>query len=258
LRADVAIHHHSQFTHSVSRVGIAVVESLLATLILMSGGRVITEASIDAGTTVKSLLYLRLGAGATSEVSITTTGRKGRGASGKVMLRQRGKAATSIVCAAAVAPGEAQVVVTRRVERRCIGGHPTVIGEAAVVFCGLPVDGLEAILKLSGGTELPFANDGPDDGAATDGRGEYDEDGDGGVREAGCTKLRIVCSRGRSSRDMARECDRLNRDSLTFGGGRRGIILCRRCQSIRGRRGGPIGGGRRGRSCSRGGRAGRG
>jgi hypothetical protein len=83
-------------------------------------------------------------------------------------------------------------------------------GEAAIVFRGLPVDGLEAILELSGGTELPFANDGPDDGTATDGRGEYDDDCDGGVREAGCTKLSIAWSRGRSRRDMARKCDRLN------------------------------------------------
>lgn len=178
----------------------------------MSGVWVVAVASIDAGTTVKSLLHLRLGAGTTSEVSITTTGRKGRGASGKVVVRQRREAATGIVHAAAVAPGEARyVVVTRRVERRRIGGHPTVSGEAAVVLCGLPVDGLEAILELSGGTELPFANNGPDDGAATDGRGEYDKDCYGGVREAGCTKLSIACSsRGRSGREMARECDRVN------------------------------------------------
>jgi hypothetical protein len=82
----------------------------------MSGGRIITVASIDAGTTVKSLLHLRLGAWTTSEVSITTTGRKGRRASGKVVVRQRGKAATSIVSATAVTPGDAQVVVTGRVE----------------------------------------------------------------------------------------------------------------------------------------------
>jgi hypothetical protein len=225
----------------------------------MSGGRVITVDSIDAGTMVKSLLHLRLGAGPTSEVSITTTGGKGRGGGGKVMVRQRGKAATSIVRAAAFAPRDVQVVVTCRVEGRRIGGRPTESGDTAVVFSGLPVDRLEAVLKMSGGTELPFANDGPDDGAATDGRGEYYEDGDGGVREARCTKLSIACRRGgRSRRDMARECDRLNRDSLTFGGGRRGILLCRRCLDIRGRRSEVIGGRRRGRSCSGGGRGGRG
>ena len=46
----------------------------------------------------------------------------------------------STICATAVAPGEAyHVVVTRRVERRHIGGHPTVSGEAAVMLCGLPL-----------------------------------------------------------------------------------------------------------------------
>ena len=221
----------------------------------MSGGWVVTVASIDAGTTVKSLLHLGLGAGTTSEVSITTTGRKGRGASGKVVVRYRGEATTSIVRAAAVAPGEAHhVVVTRRVERRRIGGHPTVSREAAVVLCRLPVDGLEAILELSGGTELPLANNGPDDGAATDGRGEYDNDCQGGAREAGCTKLRIVCSRGRSGRDTTRECDRLNRDRFTVGGGRHGVFLRRRCRGVRGRRDGKSGGRRNGRGCSGGGR----
>ena len=99
--------------------------------------------------------------------------------------------------------------MTRRVERRRIGGHPTVsAGEATLVLCGLPVDGLQAILELRRGTELPLANNSPDDGAAADGRGEYDKDHHGGVREAGCTKLRIAgSSRGRSGRDMARECD---------------------------------------------------
>jgi len=249
LRADVAIHHHGS-VHSVSRASIAVVVSLLATLVLMSGGWVVTVASIDAGTTVKSLLHLGLGAGTTSEVSITSTGRKGRGTSGKVVVRYRGESTT-----AAVAPGEAhQVVVTRRVERRRIGGHPTVSGETAFVLCGLPVDGLEAILELSGGTELPLANNGPDDGAATNGRGEYDKDCQGGMREAGCTKLRIARSRGRSGRDMARECDRIDRDRLTVAGCRRDVFLRRRCRGVRGRRGGRGGGGRDGRGCSGGSR----
>jgi len=221
----------------------------------MSGGWIVTVASIDAGTTVKSLLHLGLRAGTTSKVSITTTGRKGRGASGKVVVRYRGEPTTSIIRAAAVAPGEAHyVVVTRRVERRRVGGHPTVSGETAVMFCGLPVDGLEAILELSGGTELPLANNGPDDGAATDGRGEYDKDCQGGMREAGCTKLRIAWSRGRSGRDMARECDRIDRDRLTVAGCRRDVFLRRRCRGVRGRRSGRRGGGRYGRGCSGGGR----
>jgi len=54
--------------------------------------------------------------------------------------RYRGEATMSTICATAVAPGEAyHVVVTHRVERQCIGGHPTVSGEAAVMLCGLPL-----------------------------------------------------------------------------------------------------------------------
>jgi hypothetical protein len=131
---------------------------------------------------VKSLLHLGLEARAAREVSVTTTGSKCCGASGEIVVRQWREAARRRV---AIAPAEAgHVLVTRRVERRRIGGHLTVGGEATVVLCGLPVDGLKAILKLSRRTELPFANNGPDDGTATDGRGEYDEDCSGGVREA--------------------------------------------------------------------------
>lgn len=134
---------------------------------------------------MKSLLHLGLGARAAREVSVTTTGSKCCGASGEIVVRQWREAATGIIRRVALAPSKAgHVLVTRRVERRRIGGHPTVGGEATVVLCGLPVDGLKAILELSRRTELPFANNGPDDGTATDGRGEYDEDCSGGVREA--------------------------------------------------------------------------
>jgi hypothetical protein len=56
--------------------------------------------------------------------------------------------------------------------------------KATVVLCGLPVDGLKAILELRGGAELPFADNGPNDRTTPNGRGEYDEDHYGGVREA--------------------------------------------------------------------------
>ncbi len=130
---------------------------------------------------MKSLLHLGLGARAARKVSVTTTGSKCCGASGEIVVRQWREAATGVIRRVAIAPAEAgHVLVTRRVERRRIGGYPTVGGEATVVLCGLPVDGLKAILELSRWTELPFANNGPDDGTATDGRGEYS----GGVREA--------------------------------------------------------------------------
>jgi len=142
-------------------------------------------ASVDTRTTLKGFLHLGLGARATSEVSVTTTGCECCSASGEVVLRQRSEVTIGVIRPTTIAPREADhVVVTRRVERRRIGGHPTVSGEATVVLRGLPVDGLKAILELSRRTEFPLADNGPNDGAATDRRGEYDEDCYGGVREA--------------------------------------------------------------------------
>lgn len=170
------------------------VVSFLATLIV-SGGCIVIVAAVKTRTALKRFLHLGLGAGATSEVSVTTASRKCCGAGGEIVVRKWGEAASRIVRAATVAPGEAHhVVMTRRVERRCVGGHPMVSREATVVLCGLPVDGLKAILELRRRTELPFADDGPNDGAATDGRGEYNEDHNGSVGEAGSTNLTIVCA----------------------------------------------------------------
>lgn len=106
--------------------------------------------------------------------------------------------------------------------------------EATVVLCGLPVDGLEAILELRRRTELPFANDGPNNGAATDGRGEYDEDHNGSVGEAGSTKLTVVCAGRRSGRDVARQCNRVNRGGgWSVARGQLWASLRRRCGARR-------------------------
>ena len=72
--------------------------------------------------------------------------------------------------------------MTCRVERRRVGRRPT-DREATVVVCGLPVDGLKTILELSGGAELPLADNSPNDHTASNGRGDYNEDRYGRVRE---------------------------------------------------------------------------
>jgi len=181
--------------HSVSGAAVSVIVSFLATPVV-SRGCIVVVALVETRTTVKSLLHRGLGAGATSKVSVTTARRKRCGAGGEIVVRKGGEATTSIVRAAAVAPGEAHhVVMARRMERRCVGGHPSVGREATpitLVLCGLPIDGLEAIFELSRWTELPFANDGPNDGTATDGRSEHDEDGNGSAGEAGGAELRIA------------------------------------------------------------------
>lgn len=79
------------------------VVSILATLVV-SGGYVVIVAVVETRTALKSLLHLRLGAGATSEVSVTTARCKCCGAGGEIVVREWGEAASSIVRAATVAP----------------------------------------------------------------------------------------------------------------------------------------------------------
>jgi len=54
---------------------------------------------------------------------------------------------------------------------------------------GLPVDGLEAVLELTGGTKLPLADDGPDDDGTDNTRGGDDEADEDGLREEGGTLI---------------------------------------------------------------------
>jgi len=76
--------------------------------------------------------------------------------------------------------------------------------EATVVFRGLPVDGLKTILELGRGTELPLADNGPNDGTATDRCSEYDENCYSCVRETRATNLGIARRIGsRSAGDVA-------------------------------------------------------
>ena len=90
--------------------------SFLGTVVV-SGGGVVIVAMVETRTALKSLLHLGLGAGATSEVSVTTARRKCCGAGSEIVVRNWGDAASGIVRAATVAPGEAHhIVVARRVE----------------------------------------------------------------------------------------------------------------------------------------------
>jgi hypothetical protein len=77
-------------------------------------------------------------------------------------------------------------------ERRRVGRHPTVGRKATVVVCGLPVDGLKTIPKLSGGAELPLADNGPNDHTASNRCGNNNDDGYGRVREARATDLGTI------------------------------------------------------------------
>src|SRR5712675_1173512 len=109
------------------------------------GAKVVVVTPVDTGTTLQSLLHLWLRAGATRKVSIATNRRKCGSASSEIVVRQGGDGAIGIMSPSTIVPVQAHVIVTCRVERRCIGGHPAKRGKATFMLCGLPVDGLETI-----------------------------------------------------------------------------------------------------------------
>jgi len=177
-------------------------------------------ASADAQTALDvALLHLGLGARATSEVSVAPNWRE-RSASREVVFGQRREAATSVVLTAGA--GKAAVFVAGRVERRRVGGDSAMRGEAAVVHGRLPVDGLETVLELCRGTELPFANYGPDDSNTSNRCGKYDDDRQGGVGQTGAANFGIIAGRGRGgSRDVAGQCHRIDRSHWGIDDGQR-------------------------------------
>jgi len=144
---------------------------------------VVFVALVDTRATLQSLLHLWLRTRTTGKVSVAAN-RCSR-ASGEIVVGYRGEVVTGVIPRSTAASGKAHhVIVTCRVERRRVGRHPTVGRKATVVLCGLPVDGLQTILELSGGAELPLADNGPNDHTASNGRGNYNEDHYGRVREA--------------------------------------------------------------------------
>lgn len=89
----------------------------MATLDVRNRSQVVFVASVDTRAILQSFLHLGLGAGTTSEVSVATNRREIRRASGEIVLRQRGEAASGVIPRSAVASGKAHhVLVTCRVE----------------------------------------------------------------------------------------------------------------------------------------------
>jgi hypothetical protein len=78
----------------------------------------------------------------------------------------------------------------------------------------LPVDGLETVLELGRGTELPFADYGPDDGTPSNRCGKYDDDSQGGVRQTRAANWSAIVGRGGGgrSRDVTSQRYRVDRD----------------------------------------------
>ena len=141
------------------------------------------------------------------------------------MFGQRREAASSVKGASAggvltVAARETAVVVAG-VERRRVGGGSAVCWEATVVHRRLPVYGIEAVLELGRGTELPFADYSPDDSTPSNRCGKYDDNGQGGVgqtRAANCS----IAGRGGGgrSRDVTGQRYRVDRGRWSTDGRR--------------------------------------
>ena len=172
---------------------------------------------VDAQPTLEVLLHLRLGARATSKVSVAPNWRECRIASGEVVFRQRREATSSAECTSAggvltVAAGEAPAVFVAGMERRGVGRDSAVRREATVVYRRLPVDGLKAVPELSRGTELPFTDYGPNDSTTSNRRSKYDDDGQGGVRQTRAANWGTIVGRrrGGTRRDVACQRYRIN------------------------------------------------
>lgn len=87
--------------------------------------------------------------------------------------------------------------VTTGKEGRSIG-VATVNGKSGFFVGWLPVNGLHTFLKRIRFPKLPFPNDCPDNGSATNNRSNHDENSRGGLLHCGVL-LCHVCGSGRSS-----------------------------------------------------------
>jgi hypothetical protein len=89
------------------------VVSTLQAVTTLDGPKVVFVASVNTRAVLQSLLHLGLGAGATSEVSVTTNGRS---ASSEIVVRQRGETASGVIPSSTIAAGKAHVLVASGME----------------------------------------------------------------------------------------------------------------------------------------------
>lgn len=110
-----------------------------------------------------------LGAWAAVEIGVATNRHQARGTSGEVVISN----VVAVVRRGAVA-SHARLVASG-VEG---GGNGAAVRRKTVVVRvrGLPVDGLHAVLKLGRGPELPFADNGPNEGDTTNAAGDSSDD----------------------------------------------------------------------------------
>lgn len=113
-------------------------------------------------STLVATVASELGAGTTGHVCVSSNGTEMGWASSKVVVGDSvGKTGIGTMA-----------VSTVRVEGRV--GHATVVGS---IICLLPVDRLHPLVKPLGASELPLAEDGPNDKDTTNGGDGGNEDG---------------------------------------------------------------------------------
>jgi len=138
-------------------------------LMVYRNSHVIT-AVVETWPACKMFLHGGQRARGSSEICISTDRSRASGrTSGEIMLK--------------IAVIRVAVSVTRaRVEGRCARGSAAVVGDDVVVSgVGLPVgDGVEALVKLLGAGEFPFAENSPEDAGTSNGSDNSDDNGKGG------------------------------------------------------------------------------
>lgn len=145
-------------------------ESVVCQSARMRSTRILAPLSIYLGL-VPSAIFIatvlpHLWAGATRHICISSNRAHMGRTSGEVMVERIVASAARRVGAARVTAvsGDNSIIITRR---------------------RLPINGLESVLELLRATELPLAEDGPENGNTSDGGSDSDEDGHDITRSLG-------------------------------------------------------------------------
>lgn len=138
--------------------------------LMVYGNSHVIAAVVETRPACKMFLHGWQRACRSSEIGVSTDRSRVSRTSSEIMLK--------------LAVIRVAVSVTRAgVERSGGRGSAAVLGDDAVVISGvgLPIgDGVEALIKLLGAGEFPFAENGPEDGGTSNGGSNGDNDGKGG------------------------------------------------------------------------------
>jgi len=123
-------------------------------------------------------VHLRTRAGTASEISISTNRGEMRGTSSEIVIRERWQSSSSITMSLIGSRSTIAAMAHARVERGGIRCTAAVSDRAAVCRVGrLPVNGLQALIKLGRTSKFPLAENSPEDNDTTDTGSHYNEGG---------------------------------------------------------------------------------